>query len=77
MDIAGPGGEIEGVVLVLEKCLEMARDGEFVSVAVAAVQRDGSASTAWDCNGVHGSPMLLVGTLDYLKNRIMDAKLKD
>ncbi|API59628.1 hypothetical protein BSL82_10115 [Tardibacter chloracetimidivorans] len=55
-------------VVVLETMLERARKGELSSVAIAAVTRDGAATTTW--SALPSAPAIL-GALQILSARII------
>lgn len=57
----------EGIVETLEDWLERAKAGEVSSVAIAIVNRDGSASTEWSDAP---SQVLLIGAVSRLQWRL-------
>lgn len=57
----------ETVIARLEEMLEEAKSGKIISVAIAAVENDGSISSSW--SGTDDFPRLL-GSIARLQHRI-------
>lgn len=59
-----------GVVELLEQMLERAREGEFSSVALAYVDRDGVTGSGW--SKLHGTATM-IGALEFTKASMIGA----
>lgn len=66
-----PIDDRESIVVQLETMLQLARDGKFLAIAVAATMPDGAVSTAFRVTR-RGGMWPLIGAVENVKRRIFD-----
>jgi hypothetical protein len=67
----------ESTVSLLKSLLKQAEDGEIIGVAVAAQFTGAYFSFSWACSDLEASTVHLVGALETLKGRMVNALLDD